>query len=74
MLQACNDLFKQTQLSLVHLCSSQRGSARLRDLLKNKGILNISENHGPVWPAYVWPADDIHLCSIFPYFSIFAYT
>ena len=45
-----------------------------KSILKNKGILNISEYHGPNWPAYVWPADDIHVCSIFPYFSKFTYT
>ena len=39
-----------------------------------KWILNINEYHGPVWLAYVWSADDIHLCSIFPYFLIITYT
>ena len=24
---------------------------------------------GPVWPADVWPADDIPFCSIFTYFQ-----
>ena len=30
-------------------------------ILKNKGILILSDYHGLVWPAYVWPAEDIHL-------------
>ena len=38
-------------------------------ILKKKGILNKSEYLGPVWPAHVWPADDIPFCSIFTYFQ-----
>ena len=37
--------------------------------MKNKGILKISEYHGPIWPAYVWPANYIPFCSIFTYFQ-----
>ena len=32
-----------------------------------KWILNKREYLGPVWPADVWPADDIPFCSIFTY-------
>ena len=34
-----------------------------------KWILNKREYLGPVWPADVWPADDIPFCSIFTYFQ-----
>ena len=34
-----------------------------------KWILNKREYLGPVWPADVWPADDIPFCSIFPFFQ-----
>ena len=38
-------------------------------ILKKKGILNKREYLGPVWPADVWPANDIPFCSIFTYFQ-----
>ena len=37
--------------------------------IEKKGILNKREYLGPVWPADVWPADDIPFCSIFPFFQ-----
>ena len=37
--------------------------------IEKKGILNKREYLGPVWPADVWPADDIPFCSIFTYFQ-----
>ena len=38
-------------------------------ILKNKGILSKREYLGPVWPAGVWPANDIPFCSILTYFQ-----
>ena len=40
-----------------------------RWILKKKEKLNKREYLGPVWPADVWPADDIPFCSIFTYFQ-----
>ena len=37
--------------------------------IEKKGILNKTEYLGPVWPADVWPANDIPCCSIFTYFQ-----
>ena len=37
--------------------------------IEKKGILNKKEYLGPVWPADVWPANDIPFCSMFTYFQ-----
>ena len=37
--------------------------------IEKKGILNKREYLGPVWPADVWPANDIPFCSIFTFFQ-----
>ena len=39
--------------------------------LTNIEISPLSEYHGPVWPADVWPSDDIQLMEIKYFFSIF---
>ena len=42
-----------------------------KGILEKKGILNKREYLELVWPADVWPADDIHLMEIKYFISIF---